>query len=144
MVFLTLLSLTSPLHLHLTPRPSPSRHHRFHRDRRSSQCPGHGVGWLAGSCTRPGCMGWSTSPAGGVEPGDSTQPVPGPAAGWPGGSPPPAKPHSLRLLTGPSSRGWSHEGGPAETRRETGDWVCMTRLVLLRVIHFQDYFVLTN
>lgn len=107
-------------HLHLTPRPFPSHHHQLHLDHRSSPCRGHGAGWRAGSCTQPGCTGWSTGPAGGVGPGGSRQPAPGPAKGWPRGSPPPAEPRSLRQTTGLSSRGSSRGGGPWEKRRETG------------------------
>lgn len=107
-------------HLHLTPRLSPSHCYRLHLGLRSSRCPGRGAGWPAGSCTRPGCTGWSTGPAAGVGPGGSMQPAPGPAEGWPGGSPPPAEPRSLRQSAGRSSRGSSREGGPGETRGEDG------------------------
>lgn len=105
--------------LYLTPRPFPSHSHSLHLCSRSSQCQGRGAEWLAGSCTRPGCTGWSTGPAEGVEPGDSMQLVPGQAEGWPRGSPPPAEPHSRRQSAGLSSRGLSREGGPEETREDS-------------------------
>lgn len=110
-----------PAHiLHLTAfslKPRLFPFHPLHLVRHSSQCPGHGAGWLAGSYTQPGCTGWSTGRVGGVGPGDSMQPGPGPAEGSPRESPPPAGPHSLRQSAGLSSRGSSHEGGPE--RRNT-------------------------
>lgn len=100
----------------LKPRPSPSHCHQLHLVRRSIRCPGHGAGPLADSCTQPGYTGWNTGPAGGVGPGDSMQPVPGPAEGWPRGSPPPVKPRSLRHSAGLSSRELSHEAGPVDPK----------------------------
>lgn len=100
---------------HLTPKPFPSLPHQFHLYCRSSQCQGPGDGWPEGSCTRPGCTGWSTGPAGGGELGGSMRPMPGPAEVWPRGSPPPAEPRSLRQSADPSNRGWSRGGEPGET-----------------------------
>ena len=103
----------------LTPTLFPSHYSQLHLGHRSSR--GHGVAWLAGSCTRPGCTGWSTGPAGGDGPGDSMQPVPRPAEGSPRGSPPPVEPHSLRQSAGLCSRGSSHEGGPVKTTEGHND-----------------------
>lgn len=104
--------------LHLTPKLSPSQCHRLHPCHRSSLCPGHDAEWLAGSCRRRGCRGWSTGPAEGDEPGGNTQPGPRPAEGWRGGNPPPAGPRTLRRSAGPSSKRSSHEASPMGAKTE--------------------------
>lgn len=68
----------------------------------------------AGSCRRRGCRGWSTCPAGGVEPGDSTQPEPRPEEGWAVGNPPPAEPRSWCHPAGRSSTEMFHVAEPGE------------------------------
>lgn len=104
--------LLKPTHY---PSPPSQRHLPF----RSSLLPqSPGDAWRAGSCRRHGCREWSTCPAGGVGPGDSTQRAPRPEEGWAAGSPPPAEPRSWCHPAGQSSTEMFHVAGPEEEDME--------------------------
>lgn len=77
-----------------------------------------GDAWQAGSCRRHGCREWSTCPAEGAGPGDSTRRAPRPEAGWAAGSPPRAEPRSWYHPAGQSSTEMFHVAEPEEQDME--------------------------
>lgn len=103
----------------LKPTHCPSPPSQRHLPCRSSLLPqSPGDAWQAGSCRRRGCREWSTCPAGGAGPGDSTRRAPRPEAGWAAGSPPPAELRSWCRPAGQSSREMFHGAEPEEQDME--------------------------